>query len=200
MVNQNVFEIINKILASFSLLFIIMGTILNMLTVYICLRSKKLREVSTFKFLAITAINDTLSLYMWNQNQFSNAFFNLQLAFKNLFYCRFFNVFLQYFTLQFSSWLWVSISLDRFLSITTQKWTRIYFRGVRPLIYSALLAVILIGVNFNTIFTNGYSFSINGTEIVVCYATSQYDYSWFNIMAQVYQLYILMLIYIKLLS
>lgn len=183
------YELYQKIFASYSLLLVIFGSILNPIICYICLSKKKLRGVSTFKFLAIVSISDTFCLYMWNLEHFIDVFFHFELVTKSLFYCRFINIFLQYLTLQFSSWMWTSICLDRFLSISIQRWSKSYFSGARPFLYSFIVGFLLIALNFNTIFTNGYSRVINGTEVIFCFASSENDYFWYKFMAQVFYKY-----------
>lgn len=179
-------DVLSKILAAYNLLLIIMGTLLNPIVCYVCLRSSKLRTVSTFKFLSIIAINDIVSLYMWNQEHVTQIFFNIELISISLFYCRYISAFLQYFTLQFSSWMWVSISLDRLLSLSLKHWSRVLFNGFRPFMYMATLAVILVAINFSVLFHEGYIDEINGTTLVVCYEDKENMFQWNILMAEVY--------------
>lgn len=195
MASQNLIDIFGKIFASYALLLIIAAIFLNPLVLFICLRSKKLRSTSTFKMLSICSINDLLSCLVWNQENFTGTFFDFKPMARSLFYCRFFSVFLQYVTLEYACWLLVSISLDRYLSLRLKKWSKQYFRGARPVIYSFVLLLIIIGINFNEILYDGYSYTENGTEIIVCYATAEYDYSWFDIESQV--IYIIKKMYSK---
>jgi hypothetical protein len=181
---KNLIDILNKTMASYSLILIISGTILNPLIFYLCLRNKKLRQVSTFKLFAITSISDTLNLYIWNRDHFADTFFDHQLIWKNLFYCRL-SYFMQYVTFQYSSWIWVSISLDRYISISVRKWAKFYFVGARPVLFAVLLAVIIFAINSIVIFKNGYVATVNGTEMVFCRATSENDYSWYITMVKV---------------
>ena len=177
--------IFGKVFATYSLVLIVAGSILNPLTCFIILRSKQLRTTSTFKLVAIVAVTDMVSLFQWNQESFTNTFFNLLPYFRSLVYCHM-SIFLQYTTLELSSWLWVSISADRFLSLYIKRWSKDYFTGYRPLIYSAILLIIFICINFNVFWTNGYSFTnSNGTEVIVCYAMPFYNYTWYTIMSQV---------------
>lgn len=185
MINSTTIEILTKILASYSLLLLIVGIILNPLITFVCLKSRKLRAVSTFNFLAIVAINDALSLCIWNVHHFENTFLDLNLPYRSLQYCRIVSFWLQYSTLQYSSWMYMSISLDRYLSLSIAKWSRFYFNGLRPFIYSAILALIIFGLNFNEIFTIGYSDLVNGTVVVNCNANRENQFSWIDLMTQV---------------
>jgi hypothetical protein len=178
-------EILGKIFASYTLFLIVVAILFDPLVLYICLRSKELRKTSTFKLLAIGAINDLLSCLPWNQENFTNAFFNFQSASRSLFYCRYLSVFLQFVTLEFASWLLVSISLDRYLSLRVKKWSKHYFKGLRPVALAGLLLLIIVCLNIGGIFYTGYSYMENGTEIIVCYATSENNYYWYNTESQV---------------
>lgn len=181
----NLIGIFEKIFASYSLALIILGSIFNSLVCFICLKSKTLRSTSTFKMLAIVAISDLISLFEWNADNFSIAFFNYLAYTQNLFFCRFVTMFLQYATLEISSWMWVSISLDRYLSLRVKRWRKHYFRGYRAVLLAIGLVIFIVAINFVEIFKNGYSFVVNGTEVVVCGATSENNFFWFQLMSQV---------------
>jgi hypothetical protein len=185
MIDPNLNLIFRKIFASYSLILIIFGTILNPIVCFVCFKSKVLRKTSTFKLLAIASLNDMLTLYEWNEDNFTVAFFNYLASNQNLFYCRFVTMFLQYVTLEFSSWMWALISFDRYLSLRVKMWSKQYFSGIRPVICSAALALVIVAINSNEIFTTGYSYTLNDTEYVVCGPTSPNNYFWYNTMKQV---------------
>lgn len=185
MSNENIIEIFNKIFAAYAFILLVFGTILNSLIVFICSKSKLLRSNSTFKLVALIAISDLMSLFEWNCENFTITFFNFAAYTQSLFYCRFFSVFLQFCTLEFSSLMWLSISINRYLSIQVKHWNRTHFHGFRPFVYAFLIALIIFAVNSVELFKTGYSYQENGTEIIVCYATSQDDYYWFDTMTNV---------------
>lgn len=190
MSNLEVIDIFTKIFAIYNLVLVVATFILNPLVLFICVRSKKLRSTSTFKLLAFSSINDILVCLAWNQECFTNTFFNLYYYFRSLFYCRWISVFLQFTTLEIESWMLVSISLDRFLSLAVKKWSKHYFNGARPFIYSALLTFVIVAINFNEVFLSGFSYEVNGTEVVVCYQTPPgQSIDWYHIMSQV-QIYV----------
>jgi hypothetical protein len=172
-------DVLSKILGSWSLILIASGILFNILVFFFCLKSNSLRKTSTFKLLAIGAINDILCSLPWNQENFTNLFFDFQSPYRSLVYCKFFSVLMQYVTLEFASWMFVSISFDRCMSLPLKKWTKHYFDGLRPLAYSIVMATVIIAINFNEIFKSGYSYYVNGTEQVVCYANSDDDSSWY---------------------
>lgn len=184
---ETAITILTKITSCFNLLLIVSSSILNPMLFYVCVRSKRLRTTSTFKLFAIGAINDFFANLPWNQECFTNSFFDLQLPYKNLFYCRWISVFFQFSCFEFTSWLLFSISLDRFLSMTLNKWTKHIFNGLKPVFFSICLAVIILAINFNQVFYGGYSFHINNlTEVIVCFDSPHDSFNWYHLMSQVY--------------
>lgn len=183
MLDQLLKDIIYKILGVYALFLTITGTVFNLIVFVICIR-KRLWRTTTFKFLAILSLNDVIGLYQWNLKHFISSFFLVNFNYTNLPWCRI-SIFLQYLSLQYSAWILVSISLDRFNSIVIQNWKKKYITHFIPLIYISVLGIVLATVNFHVLLTNGYSVWINGSEKVICYAMPDYDYSLFNIFGQV---------------
>ena len=182
---MSIIDTFTKITAIINGILIICAFILNPMVLFICLKSRKLRAKSTFKLLAFSSINDILSCLGWNQESFTTTIFNYATASLNLTYCRLISVFLQFTTVQFAAWMLVSISFDRFLSLTVKRWNRYYFSGYRPYIYASILASFMIGLNINEVFTGGYSYFDNDTEIVVCWSNPPDQFQWYNLMSKV---------------
>lgn len=179
-------DVFSKILAVYTLILIVASVILNPLVLFICLKSKKLRSTNTFKLLAFAAINDLLVCLAWDQESFTNTFFQLYPYFKSLFYCRWISVFLQFTTNEIESWMLVSISLDRLLSLSFKKWNTHFFNGLKPFIFASGLAFVIAAINFIEGFTSGFSYFDNGTEVVVCFVTPpEFSIDWYTIMEQV---------------
>ena len=186
MSNKAVIDVFMKIFGAYNLILIVASFILNPLVLFICLKSKKLRSISTFKLLALGSINDLMTVIAWNQESFTNAFFSLYPYSRSLWYCRIVSTFMQITSLSFESWMLVSVSLDRFLSMMVKKWTKHYFAASRPFVYAVLLWICIAAINFNEVFYGGYSIVINGTEIIVCYETSpEIPIHWYYVMSQV---------------
>lgn len=186
MVDQSVLDILNKIMAIWGIMLIICSVFFNALAFVICIRSKTLRKNNTFKLLAVGAINDILMCFTWNFDDFMGIFFNFQAFYANLFYCEFFENFLQYITITFASWLLVSISLDRVLTLYLKKWNTHYFCGARPFVYTFLLALLIALINIVAVFKTGYSFQ-NGTdtEVVVCFEDNTQSNVIYNLINKV---------------
>ena len=186
MSNKAVIDVFMKIFGAYNLILIVASFILNPLVLFVCLKSKKLRSISTFKLLALGSINDLMTVIAWNQESFTNAFFSLYPYSRSIWYCRIVSTFLQTTSLSFESWMLVSVSLDRFLSMMVKKWTKYYFAASRPFVYVVLLWICIAAIYFNDVFFGGYSSIINGTEIIVCYKTSpEIPINWYYAMSQV---------------
>ncbi len=100
-------DILYKVLAIYSLLLVILGTLGNLFTCFVCC-CKRLRKVTTFNFIAFMSITEILTLYVWNLDHFLLPFFGFEIEPLNIHACRF-SVFLQFFSLQYSIWILVSL-------------------------------------------------------------------------------------------
>ena len=98
-------SIYNKINSCYSVVVAGLGTIGNLMAMYVCLR-KNLRKTPTFVFIAFVLPMDTLSLFFWNFNNFYTTFFNFLPVNNNLKTCKIVT-FLQMFSLQSSAYLLV---------------------------------------------------------------------------------------------
>ena len=181
--NQNIYDTFSKIFSCLGLFEALVALILNPMVLFIILRSKQLRQISTFKILAVSAVNDMLVGVAWNIDTFGYTMLNYTPSFVIPFFCEWFVNFLAYATLCIETWMMLSISVDRLLSMTVKKWTKFYFKGYRPFIYAVLLCLFIAGLNFHLGFTSGYIFYDNETqtEVFYCYMTDpSYGYDWYN--------------------
>jgi hypothetical protein len=111
-------DIARKFFACFACLFLVFGTITNLLSCIICLK-KPLNETPTFIFMAFMVVSDTLALYGLNLDwYFYNAFFSQYLSDKYWFYCKI-HYFIHLFPLKTSAWLLVNgkFCISYFLSV-----------------------------------------------------------------------------------
>ena len=106
MLNSNTILNVTKVLGVFALIITIVGTLLNGLIFYVCLR-KKLRKVNAFKFFAMISITDIIALYEFNLKHFIVPFYGIDYNYISLTWCRI-SIFIQYVSLQYSAWLLVS--------------------------------------------------------------------------------------------
>ena len=178
-------NVIAKMMGVYNLILILSAIILNPLVMFVCIKSEKLRSQSTFKLLAFNSVNDLLVCMAWNFECFTNTFFDFLPYFRSLFYCKWISVFVEFSTQCFTSWMLLSISLDRLLSISIRNWSKQHFAGYRPVIYSFVLAFAIAAVNFDEIFIAGYTESINGTEMIDCFSNPPGSYPWYHLMTKV---------------
>ena len=118
---SKIIEILGNILGYWALSLIFISIVLNTLVCFICLSSKQLRSVNTFKMLAISAISDLMQCLIWNYESFLFISYDFITPFNSLFFCKFFSMFIQLVSMAFSNWILVSISFDRVMSLCVKK-------------------------------------------------------------------------------
>ncbi len=112
----NIFTL-KKIVSSYNIFLIIIGTIGNILTAIICLQ-KDMRKISTFKLYAFNTISDTICLYPWNIRQFVLYFFDTDLETTYLWWCIGAS-YVQFSTFELSAW--ILVILCYFLELKFEK-------------------------------------------------------------------------------
>jgi hypothetical protein len=152
------------LLRIYPILFLIVGTIGNLLSVYVVLRSK-LRRHSTFIYLAFLSIIDLIVVYTFSINFIFHAWFNIDLQQVSLITCKIYS-FSIYFFPQTSAWILTAVSIDRVFALT---------RGIRRtrkirLTYFILLIIFLILFLLNMQFlfyNNTYKFTEEMNEKII---------------------------------
>ncbi|CAF0720205.1 unnamed protein product [Adineta steineri] len=104
------------LLRIYPILFMLVGTAGNLLSVYVVLRSK-LRRHSTFIYLAFLSIIDLAVLYTFCVNFILHAWFNIDLQQVSLMACKIYS-FSIYFFPQTSAWILTAVSIDRVVALT----------------------------------------------------------------------------------
>ncbi|CAF2371933.1 unnamed protein product [Rotaria sp. Silwood2] len=143
------------LLRIYPILFIFIGTVGNLLSVYVVLRSK-LRRHSTFIYLAFLSIVDLIVLYTFCLNFIFHAWFNIDLQQVSLIACKIFS-FSIYFFPQTSAWILTAVSIDRVFALTrgirkTRKIRLTYF-----MLGIIFLILFLLNVQF-LFYDNSYKF------------------------------------------
>ena len=148
-------DTILRLLGLFALFLIVFGTLSSVLNIVVCLR-KRLRRVNTFVCLLFISLADIFTLYCWNFDRFINIWFPSQrYETLSLGFCKFI-VFLQFFSLDWSSWLLVLLNIDRYLSIKTKSWKSKLFRPSIAAVYCILIGVVMALINVYIIVANGF--------------------------------------------
>lgn len=161
-------------------LMIIFGTVGNMLSIRVLTR-RNIRGSNSFIFLTVLAVSDTLVLYTGLIRQWILYTFELDIRKVHPFLCKM-NIFLVYFTLQFSAWLLVLVTFDRVFAT----WFPHSFIGKVshwiPIITTSVLAVILIALNAH--FLHGFEdlkYKIGNVTLVQSCVRKDKEYYNFNI-------------------
>ena len=124
-----------KAFAVIALVFIVFGTITNMLTFIICCR-KSLRCTPTFTFMSFIVISDTIALFGLNMDwYYYDGLFGIYLSDQNWFYCKI-HFFIHFCPLKISAWLMVAMSLEGFLSVKINKWRTSLFNPAKAALVS----------------------------------------------------------------
>lgn len=166
-------EILQKILAIYGILLIILGTISNILSFYICL---KLRKNQTFIFLAFLSIVNILVIYHWNADYIMRYIFNIDWLNYSIFVCKFFN-FIQYSASQSSAWILVLVSVEQLLRVKIKLWRSKYFPRKFALFTVSALVLLFFLINSNVLFFLGYQEMVNGTLTDFCFNGNITDYA-----------------------
>ena len=98
-----------QILGGYSLLLMVLGSIMSLATFYICYR---LRKNTTLVFLLFMSLSDLVSLYYWNLQIFLQAFTTINLAEVDRVICKLLN-YVTISSLEISAWLLVSYQFTR---------------------------------------------------------------------------------------
>lgn len=109
----------NKILGIVSLFLFFFGLVGNILTFFVCQR-KPIRNITTFRLLKFISISDIFALSVWNIDVFLMSFFGFAHEYISGYWCKI-AVFLQYFCLQYSAWLLVSVTYKFLINFFVQR-------------------------------------------------------------------------------
>ena len=90
-------------LGIYSFVLVILGTLSNVLIMFICFKAK---SNSMFPLLGYLAFSDTLSLFFWNLSHFIESSFDIDIQNFNIYLCKF-GTWIQYSSLQSSAWILV---------------------------------------------------------------------------------------------
>lgn len=180
----NVYVTLQQVFGIFSIILLVVGTIGNLFSCYVC---QRIKNNSTFTFISFLTIADLLTLFYWNLNNFLSKFTTIDLLTTSLWVCKIGN-FIQFSSLQCSAWIlvncrfnitvktWVKnwnfqvlICWDRFLSVRFNHWKAIHFKSPRPLITATCTVVAILLININILFTFGYDKFDGNKTFSYCY-------------------------------
>jgi hypothetical protein len=137
------------IIAYYTLVLMIVGTLLNLLTFLILCRAtfRDVKARPTLHYMRAIAIFDILMLYVWNLDHYMFATKTTTILYYSVATCKLL-VFISFCTSQISAWLRVFICFDRFLSFRCHYQTWFHrSRNVLLIIGSIILLVFLLNLH-----------------------------------------------------
>lgn len=155
-------NVTDSIAAYYPLVLVIIGTLLNTLTLIILCRTsfRNAQVRPTIFYMRTIAIFDILMLYGWNFDHYLFLVYGFYLQRLNIGLCRFLSFF-NYFTSQTSAWLRIFVCLDRYLSVSRIHSTWFgQWRHVLMIIGGILIFFLLLNFHF---FLFACSYRSNGT-------------------------------------
>ena len=164
----------------FPVLFIVLGTIGNILSIFILCR-KNIRKSTCAFYLIVLAVSDLVVLYSGLLRQWINTTFHADIRQVSDGMCKF-NTWLVYMSLDFSAWILVAVTAERvalvwFPHSAKSKCTK---RSAAWIIGSILL--FLMGINGHILYgLHLVTTSVNGTTIDTCtFISDDYEYFFDN--------------------
>lgn len=176
--NDALLDTLNKINGILALVILVIGMTGNILSGLICLRPK-LRKVPTFIFYAMLLFSDAFTLTIWNVDQFLVAFFDTHIERHGLYSCKV-ATFIQTFSLQFSSWLLVLMTAERYMSVRFVKWRMNYFKAKTAFLISIITGSILFIINTSFAINMNYADDSITNSSLVCFETYGF-YIWMQV-------------------
>lgn len=152
---DNIFELILSIIPLITIFF---GTISNTISLLIFRLTKQFKNLPSMIYLSFVAFFDTLSLFQWNLNHFTEPNFGIRLESLNLFSCKFI-IFIQLFSMHSSALLLSFMCIDRFISIKSTPgsiYSRLPFSTLKSSLFWSLTIIITMFLfNFHILIFNG---------------------------------------------
>ena len=154
-------QLVNVLQQNVSFLWIIFGTIGNLLSLFVLLRHK-MRVHSTFTYLTVLSVCDTLVLYFGLLRDY--LLNKHQVDVDGYFMCKF-HVFSFYFMLHMASWLLVAVNVDRLIAASFLSLSKQWCTPRTAIKVSIWLAIFLALLNSHFIYFVDSSSSVNNMNM-----------------------------------
>lgn len=145
-------ETVNKIYLSWLPLILFIGTISNGLS-FLVMTRKRMRCFSCCVYLAVLAVADTVHIWTWGLWYLILAATRQEIDISTLTDCTGLDYFLHHFSQQYSAWILVSITCERFILVYYPLKAKIMCTVNRTIIVCCVLFVILFLLNVHFFFT-----------------------------------------------
>lgn len=173
-------EVFFKTLGIYALLLSICGTICNSL---IFLTTRQIKQQNTFIYLRFLAVSDLLSLFYWNLDKFISTWSGFSYQSMSMSVCKV-GTWLQYTTLQYSSWMLVVLALDRYLCVHKPNWMR-FLTQTKAFVLSYAVLLFCSLINSNLLFTLGIMKESENSSHLLCHSIDQKNSNWIEIWGRV---------------
>lgn len=164
-------ELIDFLQGELSLIWIIFGTIGNLLSLAVLLRHK-MRIHSTFTYLTILSLCDTFVLYFGLMRDYLVHKYEVDVHGSLL--CKL-HVFAFYFVLHMASWLLVAVNIDRLIAASFLSLSKKWCTPRTALKVSFIIALVLITLNSHFLYFVESSNSDSDTKLKVFFI-GDFDY------------------------
>jgi hypothetical protein len=148
-----------KCLSALPIIMIVIGVTGNSISFFIFRFNKSMNQLSSMVYLSFIVVLNTFSLFVWNLNDFTSPNFRISLEFLSTAHCRIL-VFIQFFTLQASSFLLSIVSIDRcvqVMSVPGSLASKLPFGHLKPAyVWSIGLTILFALINLHVLIFNGY--------------------------------------------
>lgn len=173
-------EVFFKTLGIYALLLSISGTICNSL---ILLTTRQIKQQNSFIYLRFLAVSDLLSLFYWNLDKFISTWSGFSYQSMSMGVCKV-GTWLQYTTLQYSSWMLVILALDRYLCVHKPNWIR-FLTPTKAFVLSYAVLLFCSLINSNLLFTLGVMKMSENSSHLLCHSIDQENSNWIEIWGRV---------------
>jgi hypothetical protein len=155
--NNNAILIAQRVLSFLPLLLIFIGVSGNLVSLFIFRLNSSLKKMPSIIFLSFVVILNTISLFIWNLDDFLAPNFGFRV--EKLVTCRLLG-FIQYMTLQASGFILSLTSIDRYVTVISMPGSiasRLPFSTIKSSLNWSILCVSLaVLINFHLLVFNGY--------------------------------------------
>lgn len=96
------------------------------------------------------------------------TFFDIDYENLSLYVCKI-GMFVQFSSLQYSAWMLVIMSLDRYFTVRIATWKTSYLTATRATALGYILFALIFLLQSNVLFTFGYEKTVNNSIEILCY-------------------------------
>lgn len=156
----------------------LLGTVGNCL-VLATISCRKGRTSSIYLFLLVLAVTDLIVLYTGLLRYWIISLSDIDIRDFSDWGCKL-HLFLLYTSMDFSSWILVSVTIERFIGIYYPLHSKTLFTTRHARVILVVLLVVIVGVNFHFFWTNGLTEDGCGSLNDEYYYFDEYIFTWID--------------------